>query len=124
MAATPAALELAQTLAQLAESKKGQQIRILDVSALHSLIDCFVLVTAYNARHGLVIGEEALAAVKSRGLQPWHLERAEDWICGDFGDVVLHVFTEEARGYYDLDHLWADAPEVAWAPKPSQAQAV
>lgn len=49
-------------------------------------------------------------------MQPWHLERSSDWICGDFGDVVLHVFTEDARGYYDLDHLWEDAPVVEWTP--------
>jgi len=121
MPARPQALELAQELAQTAYDKKGDQITILDVSDLHSLIECFVLVTARNSRHAQVIGEDALAEVKSRAQQPWHLERSDDWICGDFGDVVLHVFSENARSYYDLDHLWADAPKVEWEPSEAPA---
>ena len=116
MPARPQATELARALAQVAFDKKGAEIKLLDVSDLHSLIECFVLVTALNGRHAQVLGEDALAQVKGNGVQPWHLERSPEWICGDFGDVVLHVFTEEARGYYDLDHLWGDAPVVEWTP--------
>lgn len=116
MTARPETVQLAQSLAQVAFDKKAQDIKILDVSDLHSLIECFVLVTAMNGRHAQVLGEDALAHVKQGGMQPWHLERSEDWICGDFSDVVLHVFTEDTRRYYDLDHLWADAPEIEWTP--------
>ncbi|MBL4848278.1 MAG: ribosome silencing factor [Planctomycetes bacterium] len=121
MTARPPAAELALKLAQVAYEKKGQEIKILDVSDLHSLIECFVLVTALNSRHAQVLGQDALSRVKQVGLQPWHLERADDWICGDFGDVVLHVFTEDARRYYDLDHLWADAPLIEWSPTKASA---
>lgn len=121
MSARPPAVELACALAQVAHDKKGGDIKILDVSGLHSLIECFVLVTALNGRHAQVMGEDALAAVKQGGQKPWHLERSDDWICGDFGDVVLHVFTEDARGYYDLDHLWADAPAIDWTPSKASA---
>lgn len=110
-------LTLATTLAQIAWDKKGEDLVILDLRERHSLIDYFVIVTARNARHGKVIGEDALARIKQLAPgTPRHLETADDWILGDFTDVVLHVFTEEARVFYDLEHLWADAPRVAWSP--------
>ena len=124
MPARTAAIDLARRLAQVVTHKKAQEVRILDVSELHSLIECFVLVTALNGRHAQVLGEDALSAVKQGGMQPWHLERSDDWICGDFGDVVLHVFTRDARKYYDLDHLWADAPAVEWEPAAAGGEGV
>ena len=111
---------LASTLAQIAWEKKGEDLVILDLRERHSLIDYFVVVTARNPRHGRVIGEEALARIKQLDpTSPRHLETADDWILGDFCDVVLHVFTEEARVFYDLEHLWADAPRVSWTPNES-----
>lgn len=105
------ALELAQALANIADSKKAEDVLILDLRGRHSLIDFFVIATARGSRLAQVVGETALQYARERGLSR-HLETAPDWICGDFGDVVLHVFTPEARDYYDLDHLWADAPRV------------
>lgn len=122
--ASPSALALARELAHLADLKKAEAIVVLDISAHHSLIDCFVIATARSAKQGQVLGEDALAHVKSGGLKPWHLEKASDWICGDFGDVVFHVFTPEAREYYDLEALWADAERVAWEPAPARGNTV
>lgn len=116
--ATASALDLAQRLARLMDEKKAEDVVILDVSARHSLIDCFVIATGRSAKHAKLLGDEALACVKERGLAPWHVEGSPDWVCGDFGDVVLHVFTPEARDYYGLEHLWADARKVPVAPSP------
>lgn len=116
--ATPSAIALAQDLARVADLKKSEAILILDVSAQHSLIDCFVIATARSDKHAKVVGEDALAFVKGKGQQPWHLEASSEWICGDFGDVVLHVFTPEARDFYALEHLWADAEPIQWTPAP------
>jgi len=112
MAASPSAVELARAVAHLADEKKAHDLVILDVSR-GGTIDCFVIATATSSKHALVVAEEALRLVKLRGEQPWHLETASDWVCADFGDVVLHVFTREARDYYDLEHLWADAARIA-----------
>jgi len=109
-------LALAQSLAQIAYDKKADDVVILDVSGRHSMIDYFVLATA-NPKLAQVIGEEALQLAKRQGETFRQLEAAADWVCADFWDVVLHVFTPEARTYYDLDHLWADAPRVAWVPQ-------
>ena len=112
--AIPTTRELACELAQLADKHKGEDIVILDVSDRHSLIDCFVLVTTRNSKHASVVSEEAYNHVKAKGLRPWHREVASDWICCDFADVVVHVFTPETRDYYDFESLWADAEQVAW----------
>lgn len=114
--ATAAAVALAQDLARQLDMKKAEDVVILDVSARHSLIDCFVIATARSTKHAAVLGNEAQALVKGHGLQPWHLEQASDWVCGDFGDVVVHVFTADARKFYALEHLWADATRITFAP--------
>lgn len=110
----PAAYALAEALAQLADLKKAEDIVILDLRGRHSLFDYFVIATAQGERQAQVVGEEAARYARQQGLTR-HLEVAPDWVCGDFGDVVLHVFSPEARGFYDLEHLWADAPRVQWA---------
>lgn len=108
-----AALSLARELAELADKKKGEEIVILDVTGRHTLFDLFVLVTARGPRLAQIIGDDAVGLAK-RLRVPRHLEVSPEWVCGDFGDVVLHVFSPEARKYYDLEHLWADAKKVQW----------
>ena len=66
--------------------------------------------------HALVVGQEAHTLVKAQGLRAIHLETGSEWVCGDFGEVVLHLFTAEAREYYDLEALWADAEKISWSP--------
>ncbi|MCO5170852.1 MAG: ribosome silencing factor [Planctomycetes bacterium] len=110
----PRALALAESLAQLADRKKAEDIVILDLRGRHSLFDYFVIATAQGERQAQVVGEEAVRFARQQGLSR-HLEVAPDWVCGDFGDVVLHVFTPDARRFYDLEHLWADAPRITWA---------
>lgn len=110
-------LTLARSLANVAYQKKCEQVVVLDVRGRHSEIDYFVIATARGPRHAAVTGDEALFYVKHQAPGfPYHLERAEHWVCGDFGSVVLHVFTPDARAFYDLEHLWADAEQVAWEP--------
>ena len=111
------ALALARKLADVAYDKKAEDIAILDVRGRHSEIDYFVLATTRASRHAVVTGEEALQFVKHHaGGYPYQLVKGEDWVCGDFGAVVLHVFTRDAREFYDIEHLWADAERVDWQP--------
>lgn len=107
------AMELARMLAEIADRKKAEGIVILDVTGRHSLYDLFVIVTATGSRLAQTIGDDAAHHARTIKV-PRHLEKAPDWVCGDFGDVVLHVFTPEARQFYDIEHLWADAPRVSW----------
>ncbi len=111
---TNAARDLADALARVADQKKASEIVLLDVRGRHSLFDFFVVATAGSDRHAEVIGDEAARWAKAEGLATRHVDVSPDWVCGDFGDVVLHVFTPEARAFYDLENLWADAPRVAF----------
>jgi ribosome-associated protein len=75
--------------------------------------DCFVLVTAANTRQVRTIVDEVERALRELdGSKPIGVEGLDDasWVLLDFGDVVVHVFLDTTRAYYDLDRLWADAP--------------
>ncbi len=108
------ARSLALTLARAAEEFKGNQIRVLDVGSLIFITDFFVLVTTQSSRQtrGLAeeLNQEAKALCGHKGILEG--DSSSSWLLMDFGNVVVHLLTEEAREFYDLDRLWADAPEV------------
>jgi len=93
---------------------KGEEIRILDVSELLFITDYFVLVTALSSRQTRSIAEALNRAAKRSGHPKGRVEGdlRSSWLLLDFGNVVVHVLTDEAREFYDLDNLWADAPEI------------
>lgn len=106
--------EMALRLAKVLDEKKGKQILVLETDDVTSLADYFVLCTGSSAPQLKALGDAAEKAMKDEGIQPHHVEghRGGTWILQDYADVVLHLFAEEAREFYDLDRLWADAKEV------------
>jgi ribosome-associated protein len=105
--------------AHAAADKKGEEIVVLDVGDIISITDAFVLVSASNTRLVRTIVEEIKLAIElSDDEGPRSIEGLGDasWVLMDFGDIIVHVFLDETRSYYDLDHLWADAPTVDWEP--------
>jgi ribosome-associated protein len=109
----PDARERALVAAHAASAKKGEEIVVLDVSEIIEIIDCFVLVTATNTRQARTIVDEVEEVIAAHdGAKPIGVEGLDDatWILLDYGDIVVHVFLEETRAYYDLDRLWGDAP--------------
>lgn len=107
--------DLARNLAKAALEKKAQDVRILDLRGLIDFADFFVLATARNPRQVRAISEAVrLAAKHDHGLQVVGSEGQESgrWVLCDFGDIVLHVFDRDMRGFYDLDGLWRDAPTL------------
>ena len=101
--------------ADAAIAKHGSDIAVLDVAAIIAIIDCFVLVSATNTRQVRTIVEEIEQAMRARGgSRPISVEGLTDasWVLLDYGDVVVHVFLDETREYYDLDRLWADATRI------------
>lgn len=109
------AREQAIEAARLADEKLGDDIVILDVNELTSYTSYIILITAKNARQtgGLASYLEDLFATKFNQ-KPMSREGVEGtgWTLLDFGDVIIHIFTEEERGRYDLDGFWKDAPHV------------
>lgn len=111
--------------AHAADEKKGQDIVVLDVGDILSIAEAFVLVSATNTRQVRTIVEEidlTLELADDEG--PRSVEGLDDasWVLMDYGDVIVHVFLDETRAFYDLDRLWADAPVVEWEPLPALAE--
>lgn len=92
--------------------KKGVQIRILHVSELTSIADYFVLSTVRNQKQAQAAAEEVEEKMEEAGERPLRHEglREGDWVLLDFGNIIVHIFTDEERRRYELDHLWGDAP--------------
>ncbi len=117
-------LALARAILHEALEKKAFEPAILDVGELVGYTDYVVLVSARNPRQVRAVADAVKRLFKSAEppLLPIGSEGTETgrWVLVDYDDVVLHVFTQEARGFYDLDGLWADAPrlEVPRVPEP------
>jgi ribosome-associated protein len=94
-----------------AEEKQAKDIRVLDLRELTSFADFFVICNGTNIRQNQAISDEIEISLKHMGRYPMSIEGYEhaDWILLDYGDFLVHVFTEKARLYYDLERLWRDA---------------
>ena len=105
---------MAVQLAKALDSKKGQNIKVLKTEELTTLADYFVLCTATSSTQVKAMSDACEEAMEKRGEQAHHIEGHRDgtWLLMDFSSVVVHVFTEEARKFYDLERLWSDAQDV------------
>lgn len=111
------ARERAVIAAQAAVDKQGERTIILDVSATLVVTDAFVITSGSNTRQVRTIVDEIERRLKAEdGGGPLRVEGRSDasWVLVDCGDVVVHVFLEETRAYYDLERLWADVPRIGW----------
>ncbi len=107
---------LVLTAAQAADDKLAHEPVALYVGDLLSVVDYFLVVSGRNDRQVHAICDAIEERVKSDGgRSPLRIEglREGTWILMDYGDVVVHIFEEEARRYYDLEHLWLAAPRLA-----------
>ncbi len=110
----------AQIAAQAADEKKGTDPVILDMGDLFAVTDAFVIVSAPNNRLVVSIAEEIEYQIKlAGGPKPRSIEGLADasWVLIDFGVLVVHVFQQEVREFYDIERLWKEAPRVSWTPK-------
>ena len=108
-------LEQARRVAHLAQEKLARDVVILDMRPVCSYTDYFVIATGQNPRQTKAIYDEVRERLKREQRAIPHAvegEREASWIIADYIDVVLHVFTPEARTYYDLEDLWGDVPAV------------
>ena len=97
-----------------AESKKALDVRVLDLREVTSFADYFVVCSGTNPRQIQAIADEVTAQLKQVGEIPNSLEGYEnaEWVLVDYGDFLIHVFSEKSRVYYDLERLWRHAKEV------------
>jgi len=103
-----------------AESKKATDIKVLDLTAVTSFADYFVICTGANARQIQAIAEEIGLRIKQQARElPTNVEgyNQAEWVLADYGDLLVHVFSPQARQYYDLERLWRSARTVEIPPE-------
>ena len=103
--------ELCRWAREALEDKKGQDLVLLDVRDVSSVTDYFLIATGTSAPHIRALVEDIEVSLKREGARRFgHSGTPESgWIVLDYVDVVIHVFSPEARAYYDLEKLWSDA---------------
>ena len=106
--------EMAIELAKALDTKKGNDIKVLKTEEVTTLADYFVLCTGTSSTQVKAMSDACEEAMEKRGEQVHHIEGHRDcaWLLMDFSYVIVHVFTDEARKFYDLERLWADAQEI------------
>lgn len=108
--------ERALLCAAYALEKKAINVRLLDVRGISSLTDYLLIASGRSDRQVQAVADSVhLGLKKEHGTLPLAIEGAKEgsWVLIDYGDVMVHVFQEPVREYYDLDGLWSEAPEVA-----------
>lgn len=100
---------------EAAQSKKAEDISVLDLRDVASFTDFFVICNGLNARQNQAISDEVEKQLKAEGVRPLSIEgyRQAEWILMDFGDFIVHIFSPRARHYYDLERLWKNARRLA-----------
>jgi ribosome-associated protein len=110
------ALEHARICARIADDNRAKGILLLDVRAVTPLVDFFVIASATSRRQAHAVAVEIDAEMKKLGELKLGIEGSEEgrWTLIDYGDFVVHVFSEEARAYYALEEIWGDAEQLDW----------
>lgn len=108
--------------AKVCEEFRGEDVIILDLTAITPEFDYFVIATANSRRQMHAMVDEADRLLEHGGYKRKSIEGYDStpWIVQDYGDVVLHVFLPDARELYDLENLWGDADRVEWQPSEQQ----
>jgi ribosome-associated protein len=114
--ALPPSRDVAIAAARAAAEKQATNIVVLDVHEIIVITDLFVICSAATQRQVRAVIDAVEEALRALGTKPIRREGEPDagWWLLDYFDVVIHVFGEEERAYYDLERLWSDAPKVAW----------
>lgn len=113
------AIEVARCAAEAADTKSATDVAILDVTAILSICEVFVICSARNPRQVAAVSQEIEERVTATlGRSALSVEGRDDrrWILLDYGDTVIHVFLDEERDVYRLDRLYGDAPRIKWQP--------
>lgn len=100
--------------AKAISSKKGLNIKLIEIGDISSLADYMVIATGTSSTHVKAIADEVEYQLDEAGISASHIEgyRSNSWILLDYVDVIVHIFSDEAREFYDLERLWQDGKEI------------
>ncbi|MBQ7152778.1 MAG: ribosome silencing factor [Clostridia bacterium] len=115
--------ELAKALYEILDEKKAKDIKILHVAEQTVLCEYFVICTGTSSTQIRALAGELEHRTALRGLKPYHVEDKgnKTWVCADYSSVIVHIFSPEARTFYNLEKLYADAVPVRGAGEGGQA---
>ena len=111
------ARDLALTAARTADDKKAEHTVVLQVGNVLAITEFFVITSASNRRLVKTVVDSIEEAVREvHGRSPLRAEGVSEqqWVLIDYGDVVVHVFADEVRAYYEIERLYRDVPRVEW----------
>lgn len=110
--------EQAVESAKILSDKKANNLSVIKIEEVSSLADYMVIATGNNSTHVKALADELEFQLKGMGKPVHHIEghRSDSWILLDYTDVIVHVFSDEAREHYSLDHLWQDGESVDLTP--------
>lgn len=104
-------LEIVKRTGKLAEEKKAKDIVIMELVGITDIADYFLIVSGRNERHVKTIAEHILDSMEIIGIRPFSTEGLENgrWVIIDYQNVVIHVFLQSLREFYDIENLWFEA---------------
>lgn len=107
--------EMTKTAVRAMEDRKAVDIRIIDISRISTLGDYFVIASGTNRTQVQAMADAVDEALGKAGVSPKNTEgyQTAHWILMDYGDIVIHIFDEENRRFYDLERIWRDGREVS-----------
>ena len=108
------AKELMENIVKVLDSKKAKDIRATRIGDLTILGEYFVIATGTSSTQVKMLADEVDYQLGEKGVQPHRVEgyHSENWIILDYTDVIVHIFHEDTREFYDLERLWADGEKV------------
>jgi ribosome-associated protein len=114
--ATDKILETVRKAAKIADDRKAEYVKILDMRSRLIITDYFIIIGAKNTRLTRRIQEDISVELKKNGFYAINSDGLSEgnWILSDYNDFVIHIFTEDIRQFYDLERLWKDAEEIKW----------
>ncbi len=106
--------EQAIEITRILSSKLGQDIKLLEIADVTVIADYMVIATGRSSTQVKALADEVEYKMSEKGVEPSHIEghRSNSWILLDYVDVIVNVFNEEAREFYNLDRLWQDGKEI------------
>lgn len=106
--------KMATLAVEALEDKKAEDIRILDISNVSVLADYFIIANGTNRNQVQAMADNVEEVLGKAGFVPKQIEgyQSANWILMDYKDIIVHVFSEEDRGFYDLERIWRDGKEI------------
>ncbi len=106
-------LEKVKEIVRILDNKKAKDIKAIEITEHSIVADYFIIVSGASNTHVKSLADEVEFEMKEKGVEPYHIEgKATGWILLDYSSILVHVFTGEAREYYNLERLWQDAQEI------------